>query len=142
MDAREIMTREVVTLAPDVPVEDATDLLLRYRIHGAPVVASDGQLIGMVSFMDLARHAGEPVTVRDAITPDPIVADEDTPAEEIAAIMLDQMVRRVVVTNGGKIVGIVSASDIVQLFLNLHERPRWAAWEKGRETTQGRPRRR
>jgi CBS domain-containing protein len=136
------MTKEVVTLAPDAPVEDATDLLLRYHIHGAPVVASDGQLIGMVSFMDLARHAGEPVTVRDAMTPDPIVADEGTSVEEIAALMLDQMVRRVPVTSGGKVVGIVSASDIVQLFLRLHERPRWAAGEKVRETTKGRPRRR
>src|SRR5574337_563310 len=142
MDAREIMTKEVVTLAPEMPVEDATDLLLRYRIHGAPVVASDGQLIGMVSFVDLARHAGEPVTVRDAMTPDPIIADEGTPVEEIAAMMLDQMVRRVPITSGGKVVGIVSASDIVQLFLNLHERPRWTAREKERETTRGRSRRR
>ncbi len=142
MDARAIMTRDVITLAPEAPVEDATDLLLRYRIHGAPVVTSDGQLIGMVSFMDLARHAGEPVTVRDAMTPDPIVADEGTPVEEIAAMMLDQMVRRVPITSGGKVVGIVSASDIVQLFLNLHERPRWTAGEKGRETTRGRSRRR
>lgn len=142
MDAREIMTKEVVTLAPDVLVEDATDLLLRYRIHGAPVVASDGQPIGMVSFMDLARHAGEPVTVRDAMTPDPIVADQGTPVEEIAAMMLDRMVRRVPVTSGGKVVGIVSASDIVQLFLNLHERPLWAVREKRRETTRGRSRRR
>ncbi len=39
MEARDIMTREVIAVAPDMLVNEAADLLLRNRIHGAPVVA-------------------------------------------------------------------------------------------------------
>jgi CBS domain-containing protein len=124
MDASEIMTREVIALSPEMPVEEATDRLLQYRIHGAPVVGPQRQLLGMLSFMDVARHAGEAMTVKDVMTPTPVVASEDTPVETVARLMLDEMVRRVPIVRGETVVGIISASDIVQLFLNLHEQPR------------------
>lgn len=120
MEAREIMTRDVVTLAPDMSVPDAQDALLHYRIHGAPVVDDAGQMIGMVSFTDLSARPGR--KVREVMTPDPLSVGEDTAVEDVAALMLDQMVRRVPVVEGGRVVGMVSASDIIQVFLNLHER--------------------
>jgi CBS domain-containing protein len=121
MEASEIMSKDVVAVAPEMPVGDAAELLLRYRIHGAPVIDSADQIVGMVSFTDLAARRGK--TVRDAMAPDPVCAAEDTPVEEVAAMMLDQMVRRVPIVRGGRVVGIVSASDIIQVFLNLHEAP-------------------
>ena len=124
MDAREIMTRDVITLRPETTLDEATDLLVRYRIHGAPVVGPEGQLLGMVSFLDLARHVGETATVKDVMTGNPVSALEDTPIEEVSRLMLDEMVRRVPIVRGETVVGIVSASDIVQVFLNLHEQPR------------------
>ncbi|MDQ7828465.1 MAG: CBS domain-containing protein [Armatimonadota bacterium] len=124
MDARAIMTTDVVTLEPDMSVSEAGELLVRYRIHGAPVVGRDGQLLGMVSLVDLVGRAGE--TVADVMTPDPVTAAEDTPVEELAGMMLEHMVRRIPIVAGGRVVGIVSASDIVQLFLDLHERPKLA----------------
>jgi CBS domain-containing protein len=119
VDARDIMTKDVVTLTPDMSVAEAENTLLRYRIHGAPVVDSTEQMVGMVSFVDLAGRVGQ--KVRDVMTRDPVVASEDTSVEEIAAMMLDEMVRRVTIVEGGRVVGIVSASDIIQVFLNLHE---------------------
>src|SRR3990172_5137880 len=121
MEAREIMTTDVVSLAPDMPVEDAGQLLLHYRIHGAPVMDAGGQLVGMVSVVDLVGRVGE--TVADVMTPEPVVASEDTPVEELAGIMLEQMVRRIPIVQGGRVIGIVSASDIIRVFLNLHETP-------------------
>ncbi len=121
METRDVMTKDVVAVAPDMLVAEATDLLLRYRIHGAPVVDEADQLVGMVSFMDLAARRGK--TVRDVMAPDPVCASEDTPVDEVAAMMLDQMVRRVPIVRGGRVVGVVSASDIIQVFLNLHEAP-------------------
>ena len=118
------MIKEVITLDPDLKVEEATDILLKYRIHGAPVVGPQRQLLGMVSFLDLTRHAGETVTVEDVMTGNPVQASEDTPIEDVARLMLDEMVRRVPIVRGETVVGIVSASDIVQVFLNLHEKPR------------------
>ncbi len=134
MEARDIMTKEVITLAPDLRLGEATDILLRYRIHGAPVVTPDGALIGMISFMDLARRAGEDASVRDIMSVDPVVASEDTPVDEVARILLNQMVRRVAIVRGGKVVGIVSASDVVRLFVNLHEEPRRTPAARPRQT--------
>jgi len=121
MEAREIMSKDVVAVAPEMLVTEAADLLLRYRIHGAPVVDEAEQMVGMVSFMDLAARHGK--TVRDVMAPDPVCASENTPVDEVAAMMLDQMVRRVPIVRSGRVVGIVSASDVIQVFLNLHEVP-------------------
>src|SRR3970040_412170 len=121
MEAREIMTTDVVSLARDMPVEDAGQLLLHYRIHGAPVMDAGGQLVGMVSVVDLVGRVGE--TVADVMTPAPGVASEDPPVEELPGIMLDQMVRRTPIVQGGRVIGIVSASDIIRVFLSLHEAP-------------------
>ena len=87
MDVREIMTKDVITIRPETSVEEATDLLLKYHIHGAPVTGPQHQLLGMVSFVDLARHAGEAVTVKDVMTPDPVRASEDTPVEDVARLL-------------------------------------------------------
>jgi len=120
MEVREIMTKDVVTLAPETLVNDARDALLHYRIHGAPVVDDRQQIIGMVSFVDLSAKPGR--RVREVMTADPVSVGPDAPVEEVAALMLDQMVRRVPVVEAGRVLGIVSAADIIQLFLNLHER--------------------
>ena len=117
--ARDIMSKDVVSLSPGMTIADAADALLHYRIHGAPVVDGAGQLIGMVSFTDLSARRGG--SIRDVMTADAVSVAEDTPVDEIAALMLDQMVRRVPVVSGGRVAGIVSASDIIQVFLNLHE---------------------
>lgn len=116
MEARDIMSKEVIVLTPDMDVQEAADLLVRYRIHGAPVVDAAGMLVGMVSLVDLVGKPGG--TVRDIMTPDPVVAMEDTPVEELAQLMLDEMVRRVPIVRGGQVVGIVSASDIVRVYLD------------------------
>jgi CBS domain-containing protein len=115
------MVKDVVTLAPDMTVAEASDVLLRYRIHGAPVVDATQTLIGMVSLVDLVGRVGD--TVAEVMTADPIIAHEDTPVEEIARMMLDQMVRRIPIVRAGRVVGIISATDIIHLFLTLHEQP-------------------
>ena len=119
LEVREIMTRNVISLSANMPVKEAVDLLLRRRIHGAPVVDDSGRLLGMVSFVDLAARSG--VTVQDIMVTDPVWAKADAPIEKVAALMLNQMARRVPIVAEGRVVGIVSASDIIELFLGLHE---------------------
>jgi CBS domain-containing protein len=116
VEARDIMSKDVIVLTPDMDVQEAADLLVRYRIHGAPVVDANNMLVGMVSLVDLVGKPGG--TVRDIMTPDPVVAMEDTPVEELAQLMLDEMVRRVPIVRGGQVVGIVSASDILRVYLD------------------------
>jgi CBS-domain-containing membrane protein len=128
------MSKDVVSLSPGMSIPDAADALLHYRIHGAPVIDEADQLIGMVSFTDLSARTGG--TLRDVMTADPVSVAEDTAVDEIAALMLDQMVRRVPVVSGGRVVGIVSASDIIQVFLNLHEGARRPAEAKAPEAVK------
>ncbi len=119
MEAREIMSKDIVAVVPDMPLAEAADLLMHYRIHGAPVVDDAGQLVGMLSLVDLAGRIGR--KVRDVMASQPLAASEDARVEEVAAMMLERMVRRVPIVREGRVVGIVSASDIVRVFLNLHE---------------------
>jgi CBS domain-containing protein len=113
------MTKDVISVSATMPIKEAVDLLLRKRIHGVPVVDGSGRLLGMVSFVDLAARSG--VTVQDIMVTDPVWAPADAPIEKVAALMLDQMARRVPIVAEGRVVGIVSASDIIELFLGLHE---------------------
>lgn len=86
---------------------------------GPPVVDADGRMIGMVSLVDLVGRVGG--EVRSIMTQDAVSAGEDTSVEELAGMMLDQMVRRIPIVQAGRVIGIVSASDIIQVFLDLHE---------------------
>lgn len=122
MKVQEIMTKQVVSLAPDTSVGEARDMLVQYRIHGAPVVDEQNRLVGMVSFIDLSAKPGSRVV--DVMTVEPLVLGPSANVEDVASLMLDQMVRRVPIVEDGRVLGIVSASDIIQLFLNLHERVR------------------
>lgn len=122
MEARDIMTKDIITFTPDMSIDEAQEALLRYRIHGAPIVDSTKRLVGMISLTDLSARFGDRVS--DVMHPDPVSASEDTPVEQIAGLMLDQMVRRIPIVSDGRVVGIVSASDIIRAFLNLHEERR------------------
>src|SRR3989337_2396130 len=82
LTAADIMTRDVIAVAPDMTVAETSELLTRYRIHGAPVVDAAGQLVGMVSLVDLVGRVGE--SVKEVMTPDPVSAGEDTPVGELA----------------------------------------------------------
>jgi len=109
------MTKDVLTFALDTPVEEVSEQLLRYRIHGAPVVDGSGQLLGMVSFVDLVGRTGEQVS--DVMTPSPVAAAPDATVSELATMMLDEMVHRVPVVDGWRVIGIVSVTDILRLFI-------------------------
>lgn len=118
--AEDIMSTDVVVLSPEMSLVEAGERLTRSRIHGAPVVDATEQIVGMVSVTDFVGRAGK--IVADIMTPEPVCASEDTPIERIAGLMLQQMVRRVPIVKRGRVVGIVSASDIVRVFLDLHEK--------------------
>ena len=55
LKAKDVMTSEVLTVQPDWPLEQLADFLVKNSISGAPVVADDGEIVGVVSLSDLAR---------------------------------------------------------------------------------------
>lgn len=111
MVARDIMTGEVITVKPGASVKDLAKLLHKHKISGAPVVDTKGRIVGIVSEADILARKGR--QVKAIMSTKVIGITEETPVEEIAAIMTNQKVKRLPVLRGEKIVGVVSRADIV-----------------------------
>jgi CBS-domain-containing membrane protein len=142
MNASDIMTSPVITVGPDTPVRHIAGLLSEHRISAVPVV-ENGALAGIVSEADLLhrheigtdvrRRSGSwwlqllsgdaPVAeyvkshatkARDIMTRDVVSVAPGTPLAEIAALLEKRRVKRVPVLQAGRVVGIVSRSNLVQ----------------------------
>jgi CBS domain-containing protein len=142
--ASDIMTRDVAVVHPDTTLLAAVKLMASRRISGLPVVDKHGTLVGMMSEADLLRwHEG--FSEREArwlhllaegfeLAPDflrevheqrrkikalmsfkPITVTESTPAREIASLMHARGIKRVPVLREGKLVGIVTRTDLVRV---------------------------
>lgn len=141
MKAADVMTKAVVTLPPNAPITDALRLMLGQRISGLPVVDANGRLVGILTEGDLLRRAEigtEPARsgwrkfvrgasgeaedfvrtnarrVDELMTKDVVTASESTPLEEIVALMERKHIKRVAIVDDGKLVGIVSRSDLLR----------------------------
>jgi CBS domain-containing protein len=112
MNVNEIMTTNVITVGDDTRIEDAARLLARHRISGLPVVNRAGALVGVVTEYDLLARSG--VTVADIMSRGVISVSPETDTEDVAHLLADRRVRRVPVLDSGRLVGIVSRSDLVQ----------------------------
>lgn len=132
MRVREVMTKLVVAVDLDTPVQTAAGLLARHNITAMPVIG-DGRLVGMVSESDLLRtelqreaHGGgvgqrphweEPdvgMAVADVMTTPVISVSEATDTADVASMMIDYDVRSVPVVDDGQVVGIVSRRDLIR----------------------------
>ena len=112
MNVNEIMTTNVITVGDDARIEDAARLLARHRISGLPVVNRSGALIGVVTEYDLLAKSG--ATVADIMSRGVISVSPETDAADVAHLLADRRIRRVPVLDSGRLVGIVSRSDLVQ----------------------------
>lgn len=112
--ARQIMSTSVMTLTPDTLIENAARTMFEKSISGMPVVNDDGRLVGVVSEFDILSKRGD--TVSDIMTTDVISVGEDTESETIARMLTEQRIRRIPVVSEGRVVGIISRSDLVRLF--------------------------
>jgi CBS domain-containing protein len=111
MIAKEIMTRDIITVEPTMPVKKLAMTLIKNQISGAPVVGKNGKIVGIVSEMDIVAKKGK--DVKSIMSKKVISVAEDTPIEEIAQLMSKNRIQRLPVINRDKIVGIVSRADIV-----------------------------
>ena len=111
MLAKDIMTRDIILVKPQMTVKQLAMLLIKNQISGAPVAAEDGKIIGVVSEADiLAKKARQ---VKGIMSTKVVSINEETPVEEIARLMATRKIKRLPVMRGDKIVGIVSRADIV-----------------------------
>lgn len=130
MQARDIMTHEVITTTPEVSLQDAARLLADYRISGMPVVDGEQRMVGIVTEADIIGKEGE--TVRDIMTQRVVSVPEQTPVDEIALILTSNRFKRVPVLREERIVGIVSRADIVRMIASRWICPKCGAIQHGR----------
>ena len=111
MNAKEIMTRDIITVSPSMKVKDLAMTLIKNQISGAPVASKDGKILGVVSEADIISKKGK--DVRTIMSKKVISVSEDATVEEVAQLMTTHAIKRLPVMNGAAIVGIVSRADIV-----------------------------
>ena len=111
MNAKEIMTRDIITVSPTMNVKTLAMTLIKNQISGAPVAAKNGKILGVVSEADIIAKRGK--DVKAIMSKTVISVSEDTSIEEIARLMTTHAIKRLPVITDGAIVGIVSRADIV-----------------------------
>jgi CBS domain-containing protein len=111
MTARDIMTKEVITVGPATPVKNLARILTQRRISGV-LVESKGKVLGVVSEGDLVAKKGK--QVKNIMSKKVIGVAEETPVEEIAELMTTHKIKRLPVFREKELVGIVSRADIVR----------------------------
>jgi CBS domain-containing protein len=146
MRAHQIMTKNVITVAPQTTLLDAANIMLRSHVSGLPVVDQSGALQGIVSESDFLRR-GEINTqrkrsrwlefftgpgslasdyvhewgrkVEDVMTRDPTTVTEETSLDELVHLMEKNHIKRLPVMRGKVIVGIVTRSNLLQAVASL-----------------------
>ncbi|GAI78040.1 unnamed protein product [marine sediment metagenome] len=124
LEAKDLMTKNVICIKKDIPVIDAIKLMAKNNITGIPVVEDDGVLVGILSEQNVLRlfHTFEDEkgrTVNDFMTQPAIHFEEDEPLLDVCYCLRDNSIRRVPVTSKGKVVGVISRSDILKCILKL-----------------------
>ena len=118
MRVKDCMTKQVISVGAGEPVSVAARLMARYTLGALPVRGTDGQLEGMLTDRDIvlrciaAERSPKAVRVREVMTRSVAAAAPDTDAAAAAGIMAARQVRRLPVTEEGRLVGMVSLADL------------------------------
>jgi acetoin utilization protein AcuB len=114
----ERMTRPPITITDKVSVTEALAVVEARRLRHLPVLDAAGSLIGIVSEKDLLRAGGQ-ASVQEVMTRDVITVTEYTALEDAARIMADHKISSLPVVRDDKLVGIITETDLFQIFLEL-----------------------
>jgi CBS domain-containing protein len=111
----ELMTKSVVTTQPHVAVGHVRTLMERNHISAVPVVDADGHAVGIVSATDLVADPNAATPVSSIMTEKVYVIPQYEEVSIAARVMRNHKIHRMVVTHEQKVVGILSAFDLLKL---------------------------
>lgn len=125
---RTLMNAQVVMVSPDTPLLDVAREIAAHGIGALPVVDEEQQLLGLVSTSDLVgllqgAEGLEGKTARDAMSVEPPAIDEFATAEEAVDVLRNALIRHLPVTREGRLVGLVTASDLIRHLLKEFPAP-------------------
>ncbi len=115
--ADELIIRDVVTARPDQTVREVDSMMEAEGVSGAPVVAEDGEVLGIISGTDIRPYleVGERDAVREAMTDEVITAPEDVTPREALELMYEHKIERVpIVDDDNRLIGLVTMQGILQ----------------------------
>jgi acetoin utilization protein AcuB len=114
------MTKEPTTAEPDELLIRASHKMQTGGFRRLPVV-SEGKLVGILTDRDLREHQGylEHTKINGVMTEKPVTVTPATTLEDAAQIMLERQFGGLPVVADGRLVGIITASDILQAFLDV-----------------------
>ena len=118
MLVRNRMSAKVITVEPEQSLTDARALLHRHRIRQLPVLRN-GRLVGIITDRDLRGAGTKDSTVADLMTPKPMVIGPNASVDEAARVLTAHKIGALPVVDGGKLVGILGSSDILDAFVDL-----------------------
>lgn len=125
----EVMTPKVRTVTPATPVYDALSLMRTERLRHL-VVMRDGRIAGVLSDRDLVAPSRfdlrTPVNVAEVMTSDVVTIDRDDTVRNAANLMHGRGIHCLPVTSRGRLVGIITSSDLLQLLGRGVDRPKQA----------------
>ena len=147
MLAKDVMKTDLVTVGENTPVKEIARKMLDHDISGLPVVNGQGEILGVVSELDLMRKQIKPnepsiwtmiwgmdpdrekqhrdairkymgKTAGDVMTAPAMTVEASDSLEKVGNLMFNKKIKRVFVTEGGKLVGVISRSAFTKLLLN------------------------
>jgi acetoin utilization protein AcuB len=133
MTVTELMTPSPITIGPNTPVLEARQLMIQKRIRHL-LVAEAGKLLGIVTDRDIRLNLPSPatslsvwevnyllarMTVESAMTTSVVVISPRHDAKEAASLMLDHKIGALPVVDGGRLVGIITETDLLRAFVKL-----------------------
>ena len=134
MLVRDRMASYPITIRPDASVPDALKVMQGSKVRQLPVMSEKGELLGIVSLVDLFRVSPSPatslsvwevdyllekITVEKVMTRDVITVTEDTAVEEAGRIMYDNRIAGLPVMRGDELVGFFAESHLLSVLLEL-----------------------
>jgi len=118
-----MMNRTIRTIPKEATLLEAATLMREVRV-GAVIVEDSGNFVGIISETDLVRkgiaEGRNPGMVKvQSIMSSPIITiDIDRPASDASDLMSEKGIRHLAVTDGGKIVGVISVRDLLRYYKN------------------------
>lgn len=139
MLVKEIMTKDVVTVMPDISLKELAGVLAKHRINGVPVVSRNGTLVGVITMTDLLKilrdinywdnvekvepgigvkeallKEKEHATVEKKMTTAIITVSEEDDIERVMELMCTHKIHTIPVTRESKLIGVIGATDILK----------------------------
>jgi CBS domain-containing protein len=123
MLVRNRMSRPAVTVRQDADFQKALALMQEKKLRRLPVVDADDQLVGIVVERDLLvaamRYLQSRVEIGEVMTRNVVTVGPDTDLNEVARTMLERRIGGLPVVEHGRLVGIITESDIFKRFVEL-----------------------